>query len=354
MGLIKIPFKAQAFFDTEYKKIFNSGMLAEADWNLKLANKISMITKSNGCVPVASNGAGLMCLLQLYGSIHNRKKIMLQSNTMYGMFTMSNTSGYEVLDYIPCNIETLMPSLSQVEEALSSNKFEDNELVIMLSHMGGIINPDIEEIAKLCKSKNIILLEDCAHSFGSTFNNKHSGLFGDAGVYSFYSTKAIPAGEGGAIVSNNIDILKYAERYTKYDRFERSMSVGNNIRLSELQALFIYSVVSEHSSIIKNKAQIAEKYIEVCDNLSINYINQEINGQQGNYYKFVIYHPDVAISDYLPKLETKTSGIYDYSLCGSDFIPKHHVCLPIWYEQDQNLMNNAIKELNDCFEEKNK
>ena len=108
------------------------------------------------------------------------------------------------------------------------------------------------------------------------------------------------------------------------------------------------------NNIIKNKAQIAEKYIEVCANLGINYIKQETNGQQGNYYKFVIYHPDIEISDYLPKLETKTSGIYDYSLCGSDFIPKHHVCLPIWYDQDQDLMNNAIKELNDCFEEKNK
>ena len=67
----------------------------------------------------------------------------------------------------------------------------------MLSDMGGIINPDIEKIAKFCKEKNIILLEDAAHSFGSTLNNKFAGTFGDAGVYSYYSTKAVFAGEGG-------------------------------------------------------------------------------------------------------------------------------------------------------------
>ena len=46
----------------------------------------------------------------------------------------------------------------------------------MLSHMGGIINPDIVKISSYCKNK-ITLIEDCAHSFGSTLNNKHSGTW---------------------------------------------------------------------------------------------------------------------------------------------------------------------------------
>ena len=102
------------------------------------------------------------------------------------------------------------------------------------------------------------MLEDCAHSFGSTYNNKHSGLFGDAGVYSFYSTKAIPAGEGGAIVSNNTDILRYAERYTN-TIVERSMSIGNNIRFLNYKCI-TYSVVSEHNNIIKNNLNCRKIY----------------------------------------------------------------------------------------------
>ena len=46
---------------------------------------------------------------------------------------------------------------------------------------------DIEEIAGLCQDKGVTLIEDCAHSFGATLNNMPSGLFGDAGVYSFYT-----------------------------------------------------------------------------------------------------------------------------------------------------------------------
>ena len=46
----------------------------------------------------------------------------------------------------------------------------------MLSHMGGIINPDIVKISSYCKKNKITLIEDCAHSFGSTLNNKHQAL----------------------------------------------------------------------------------------------------------------------------------------------------------------------------------
>ena len=44
-------------------------------------------------------------------------------------------------------------------------------------------------------------------------NDKHSGLFVDAGVYSFYATKAIPAGEGGMVVTHDDDLGNQLENY---------------------------------------------------------------------------------------------------------------------------------------------
>ena len=101
----------------------------------------------------------------------------------------------------------------------------------MLSDIGGIINPDIQKISKFCKEKNIILLEDAAHSFGSTLNKKFSGTFGDAGVYSYYSTKAIFAGEGGVVVTNDNNIGSLMKDFIAYDRFKQKMEIGCNIRL---------------------------------------------------------------------------------------------------------------------------
>ena len=94
------------------------------------------------------------------------------------------------------------------------------------------------------KEKNIILIEDSAHSFGSTLNKNFSGTFGNAGVYSYYSTKAIFAGEGGVVVTDDNIIGNLMKDFIAYDRFKKKMNIVCNIRLSELQALMIYSVRS--------------------------------------------------------------------------------------------------------------
>ena len=69
------------------------------------------------------------------------------------------------------------PILHQVKKAVGNYKGKINQLGILLSDIGGIINPDIEKISKFCKEKNIILIEDSAHSFGSTLNKKFKKSF---------------------------------------------------------------------------------------------------------------------------------------------------------------------------------
>ena len=85
------------------------------------------------------------------------------------------------------------------------------------------------------------------------------------------------------------------------------MEIGCNIRLSELQALMIYSVVKEYKEIIKNKSKIAKSYIDACNSFKLKHINQNEDSNHGNYYKFTIISPDTKISDLLPKLKTTTS-----------------------------------------------
>ena len=122
---------------------------------------------------------------------------------------------------------------------------------------------DMDQLKNLCDEKNILLIEDSAHSFGSTLNKKFSGTFGNAGVYSYYSTKAIFAGEGGVVVTDDNNIGNLMKDFIAYDRFKKKMNIGCNIRLSELQALMIYSVVKEYAQIIKNKYLFEISLVEV-------------------------------------------------------------------------------------------
>jgi len=349
MGTIKLPKNSIDFFKSNQNKIFESGKLAEGPWNEQLSEKIKFICNVKNAICVNSNGSGLVALLLIYKEYYGRTNVMIQSNTMYGVKTMTKTAGYNLVDFIDCQLETLMPSFNDLKKAVDNYKGEIKKLVILLSDIGGAINPDIEEIAKFCKEKNIILLEDAAHSFGSTLNNKFSGTFGDAGIYSYYSTKAIFAGEGGVVVTNDNKIGNLMKDFIAYDRFKRKMEIGCNIRLSELQALMIYSVVKEYKEIIKNKSKIAKKYTDACNSFKLKYIDQSASSNQGNYYKFTIISPDKAISDLLPKLKTTTSKVYDYSLGNSKEIPLKHLCLPIWYRLEDKISDKAVQEIKESL-----
>ena len=345
MSMIKLPKNSIKFFKSNQDKIFRSGKLAEGPWNEKLSKKIKDITKIKNAICVNSNGSGLVALLLIYKEYYGRTNVMIQSNTMYGVKTITKTAGYNLVNFIDCKLQTLMPSFEDVKYAVNNHDKEINKLVIILSDIGGIVNPDIEKIAKFCKEKNIILIEDNAHSFGSTLNKKFSGTFGNAGVYSYYSTKAIFAGEGGVVVTDDKNIADLMKDFIAYDRFKQKMNIGCNIRLSELQALMIYSVVKEYKEIIKNKFEIASKYSEICQGLDIKYITQKNKLMSGNYYKFTIISPNKNISEFLPKVKTTTSKVYEYALGNSKEIPQKHLCLPIWYGLEESISNKVVSEL---------
>ena len=346
MGLIKIPEQSFNFFKENLDEVVTSGNLAEGKWNQTLSEFTRDLTGANSATVTNSNGSGMVALLTIYRHYHSKKNVLIQKNTMYGVKAMVYAAGCKVVDFIDCKRETLMPGIEEVKNTVNHLSDEQkNNLVILLSHIGGIVNPDIKLIADYCKQQNIILLEDCAHSFAATLDNEHSGLYGDAGVYSFYATKAIPGGEGGIVVTNNEELGDQIFRFSIYDRFDQKLEVGNNIRASELQALFLYSAAKEWRHIIENKQIMAEKYMEVCKKHGISYIAQNSDGHYGNYYKFIVYSNDQLISELYPNLKTLTSPVYDYAINGDNSVAGFHVCLPIWYAQEENVTNRVIQEI---------
>ena len=207
MGMIKLPSESIKLFEDNYKQIFSSGELAEGKWNDAVANWACKYTGAVNALAVNSNGTGLFALLRILKQYRSKKKIFLQSNTMYGVRTIAISSGLELCGYVDCSLDYLMPTYNQVKDYV--DRFDKpEEYVFLLTHIGGWVNPDIERIAALCKERGISLIEDCAHSLGSLLKGKHTGLFGDAGVYSLYATKAIPVGEGGIVVTNDDDLYE--------------------------------------------------------------------------------------------------------------------------------------------------
>lgn len=79
---------------------------------------------------------------------------------------------------------------------------------ILIIHYMGFPQP-IEEIKNICKTRDIFLIEDCAHAFLSTYKSKPLGAFGDISVFSI--RKTIPIPNGGALAINNAK-FKYEDK----------------------------------------------------------------------------------------------------------------------------------------------
>ncbi len=80
---------------------------------------------------------------------------------------------------------------------------------VMISHMRGHTS-DMDAIMALCDARDVPVIEDAAHSLGTTWHGKIIGSIGKIGCFSFQSYKLLNAGEGGILISDDADLVARA------------------------------------------------------------------------------------------------------------------------------------------------
>jgi perosamine synthetase len=146
------------------------------------------------------------------------------------------------------------------------NKITSKTKAIVVIHNYGNI-AEIEEIQHLANLKKIYLIEDCAESAFSKYNNKFCGSFGDLSTFSFHATKTISTGEGGMITCNKVALadkltlirshgLRREKKHYWHEYF------GNNFRMSNILAAIGLGQLEQSNEIIQNKIRVYNKYVE--------------------------------------------------------------------------------------------
>ena len=87
---------------------------------------------------------------------------------------------------------------------------------IVVTHLFGY-PCEIEEIKKIAKKKNILLIEDCAQSFGTKIKNKNTGTFGDVGIISLSLIKIPTTLGGGIIISSDKKLITSINFWLKHN-----------------------------------------------------------------------------------------------------------------------------------------
>lgn len=88
-------------------------------------------------------------------------------------------------------------------------KLTDDIAAIIISHMRGHTS-DMDAIMALANARGIPVIEDAAHSLGTTWHGRNIGTIGKIGCFSFQSYKLLNAGEGGILITDDDDIIAKA------------------------------------------------------------------------------------------------------------------------------------------------
>lgn len=184
---------------------------------------------------------------------------------------------------------------------------------LILTHLYGQL-AKILEIKAICDKYNIILIEDAAESLGATFDNKHSGTFGQIGIYSFNGNKIITTSGGGMVITDNESLAKEIKFLSTQARepfahYEHN-TFGYNYRMSNILAAIGRGQMEVLESRIQRKREIFDIYKNELEKDKRITFMPELNGSYGNrWLTTILFHDSIGISPEDVRLELEKYNI---------------------------------------------
>ena len=298
----------QQWSEGKYTKIF------EEKWSKH--NKLDSVAFSNW-------GGAALAALEFFNV--KGKTVLCPSNTFMATPLSVIKAGGSV-EFVDCNKDDLCVFLEDLKDKIVKYK----PAAVWVVHIGGHIAFQIKEIAALCKEKGVVLLEDCAHAHGASWDGERPGVWGDAGIYSFYATKTVSTGEGGMLVTRNKDLAEFSRQYRNYGKFEYKVE-GLNYRMSEFTAALGCVQVDRLDDIVDWKNIYARENLDPLFKNRLKFPKGMVSG----YYKYIVFEP----------VEKSTGKVYDapchrimkknYELKNTEWVAQNHWCVPLYYKGEE-------------------
>jgi perosamine synthetase len=133
---------------------------------------------------------------------------------------------------------------------------------------------DMDRVRRFCKDNDLLLIEDACQAFGSKWNDKYLGTFGEIGVFSFTPHKIITTGQGGAVVTNNEEISEKVRKLKDFHRIKPGVDIhtgiGFNFKFTDLQSVIGIEQLKIIDYRIRRKREIYRAYMDALS--GIDYI----------------------------------------------------------------------------------
>jgi perosamine synthetase len=331
--------------------ITTSGKYTEGETVAEFEQQVSELYDGQMAVAFANCGSALFTVFR-WMKANGHRLVVIPNNTFFATASMAAEAG---LIPVLCDTNSLDPSMS-VDSMIQCLELTGAKAVVVC-HLAGWMATDYVEIAEYCIAHGILLFEDGAQAFGVRKSAElTAGSLSAGAVFSFYPTKAVPGGEGGALVTNNQSLLDFALRFRNWGKQKNKQGVieyaaGFNLRMSEFDAAVLLVQVRHTPEILANRLVAATQlqeagYTSIMGSRTI----------YSNYHKYPVLADHVSqtirrvgqVYGTTDLMTNACKGNYDtwapVSLHNSFEWATRHICLPIGEKLYEGMSSLEIRE----------
>ncbi len=240
-----------------YEYMKSGGWVTEFRKTRRFEEMIAEYTGARYC-SVVNNGTVSLTLALIACGVGAGDEVVVPDLTMVATANAVKLAGAEVV-FADIRRDDLCMDFQRMREAISPRT-----RAVVLVTFNGRYPENMEEFVSFCRERELRLVEDAAQSLGSFKDGRHLGTFGDIGSFSFSAPKVISTGQGGALVTDDEDLIECIRKLRDFGRprggCDEYLTMGWNFKFTDLQAVVGVEQMKKLPWRVQRKREIYRMY----------------------------------------------------------------------------------------------
>lgn len=266
-----VPFYRHDIGEAEKAAVFNvfdSEFLTTGHVTSHFESEFSSYVGTKYAVGVSSCTMGMFLALKYLG-IGPGDKVLVPSMTFVASANVIEHVGATPI-FVDCRPDSALMNLDHAEMLLNQDKSIKGMIVVHL--YGQMV--DMKRVSKLKHQHNLFVIEDCAHCVEGNRDGIKPGQLSDTAAFSFYTTKNITCGEGGAVATNSKSMMEYLtkarlhgmnksalDRVTNYSHWDMEF-LGYKCNMTDIMAGMLLPQLERIDATLEKRERLARRYEE--------------------------------------------------------------------------------------------
>lgn len=230
---------------------------ASGRWARRFEEAYAKLTGAKHCLATANGTSALFASLQALG-------VGPGDEVLVPPYTFVATINVVLLHHaLPVFVDT-DPETFQIDARKIESAITEHTRAILPVHLGGNV-ADMDAILAVARKHKLPVVEDACQAHLAEWRGRKAGSLGEAGCFSFQVSKNLCSGEGGAIITDNDDLIERCFAFHNNGRGRRTESLsfsyetnGANLRMTQFQAALLLSQMARLEEQSRRREQSAE------------------------------------------------------------------------------------------------